>query len=121
MFEGTKGRFLVNRGKIVGGPVESLQENPLPEGLLQEIYKGRAVGQPNAHMRNFFDCIKDRSEQISDVFSNHRILTTCHLANIAMLLNRKLLWDPKTEDIIADDEAANWLAREQREGFEIDI
>ncbi len=32
LFEGTKGRFFVNRGKIVGKPVEDLESNPLPDG-----------------------------------------------------------------------------------------
>jgi len=121
LFEGTQGRFLVNRGKIVGEPIEELKDHPLPEGLLQRIYKGREIGQPNAHMRNFFDSVKDRNEPISDVFSHHRALTTCHLANISLRLNRKLLWDPQGQEIIADDEANQWLAREQREGFEINV
>ena len=40
LFEGTKGRFFVNRGKIAGAPVEELKSNPLPEGALEKIYGG---------------------------------------------------------------------------------
>ena len=121
MFEGTKGRFLVNRGKIVGAPVEELKKRPLPEGLLSKIYKGKKIGGRNAHMRNFFESMKDRTQPISDVFTHHRALTTCHLANIAIRLNRTLKWDPKAEQITGDSEARHMQGREQRKGYEIEV
>jgi len=119
MFEGTKGRFLVDRGKIVGAPVVALKDNPLPEGLLAKIYKGKKIGGRNAHMRNFFESIKDRTQPISDVFTHHRAMTTCHLANIAIRLNRTLKWDPKAEQIVGDSHARAMQGREQRKGYEI--
>ena len=45
-------------------------------------------------------------------------MTTCHLANIAIRLGRKLKWDPKTEQIVGDEKANAWQARDQRAGFE---
>ena len=116
LFEGTKGRLFVNRGKISGKPVEELADNPLPENAIAEVYKGK---QPNSHMGNFFDCLKTRDEPISDVFSHHRMLTTCHLANIALRLNRDLKWDPVAEKIVGDDEAQSFVSRKQRQGYEI--
>ena len=71
-------------------------------------------------MRNFFECVKDRTQPISDVFTHHRALTTCHLANIAIRLNRKLKWDPKAEQITNDSEARQMQGREQRKGYEIE-
>ena len=121
MFEGTKGRFLVNRGKIVGAPVTAMKQNPLPDGLLKKIYKGKTVGGRNAHMRNFFECLKTREQPISDVFTHHRAMTTCHLANIAIRLGRKIKWDPKTEQIVGDKQAQQMQAREQRKGYEIKV
>ena len=41
-------------------------------------------------------------------------MTTCHLANISIRLGRKLKWNPQKEQIIGDDEANQWQAREQR-------
>ena len=58
---------------------------------------------------------------VSDVYSHHRAMTTCHLANIAIRLGRKIEWDPKTEQIINDKDAAKWITREQRKGYEINI
>jgi hypothetical protein len=48
-------------------------------------------------------------------------MTTCHLANIAIRLGRKLNWDAVAQQIVGDDEANAWLKREQRAGYEIDV
>jgi hypothetical protein len=55
------------------------------------------------------------------VFTHHRAITTCHLANIAIRLNRPLKRDPEKEEIVGDSEANGWLAREQRKGYEIKV
>lgn len=117
LFEGEKGRIFVNRGRVSGKPVEQLVDNPLPEDAIQKVYGGK---QPGNHMRNFFECARERKQPISDVFSHHRALTTCHLANISLRLGRKLQWDPKLEQIIGDDEANGWLSRPQRAGYQIE-
>ncbi|MEE2642229.1 MAG: Gfo/Idh/MocA family oxidoreductase [Planctomycetota bacterium] len=118
LFEGSKGRIFVNRGKLVGKPVEGLATNPLPEGLLEKTYKSRAL---TSHVANFFDSVVARKEPISDVFSHHRALTTCHLAGIAARLNRKIRWDPQKEKIIGDGLAQSMVAREKRNAFRIEM
>jgi hypothetical protein len=47
-------------------------------------------------------------------------MTTCHLANIAIRLGRKLQWDPQKEDLVGDEEARKFLSREQRKGYEVE-
>lgn len=116
LFTGTKGRMFVSRGDLTGKPVEDLKDNPLSSDTIKQLYKGR---QPGDHMRNFFECVEAREQPISDVMTHHRAITTCHLANIAIRLNRSLEWDPQTEQIIGDDEANQWQSREQRKGYEI--
>ena len=116
MLEGTDGRIFVNRSKLTGAAVEGLKDNPLKEETLKTLYKGK---QPGNHMKNFFECIVDRTQPISDVHSHHRAMTVCHLANIAIRLDRTLNWDPDTEQIVGDADAAKWQAREQRKGYEI--
>jgi predicted dehydrogenase len=114
LIEGEKGRIFVNRGKLTGKAVEELKTNPLPEGLIKKIYKGN----PTSHMGNFFECVKTRGETVSDPFSHHRALSSCHLANISIRLGRKFKWDPVAEQIVGDEEANGWLKREQRKGYE---
>jgi len=117
-FEGENGRLFVNRGRISGEPVESLtptQKEALDEEI-QRLYKGK---QRRGHMQNFFDCVRDRGEPVSDVFSHHRELSSCHLCNIAMLLKRKLQWDPEKEDFVGDQQASDLVSRPQREPYVI--
>lgn len=118
MLEGTEGRIFVNRGKLTGAAVDGLKEKPLAEETLKTLYKGK---EPGDHMRNFFECIVDRTQPISDVPTHHRAMTTCHLANIAIRLNRKLNWNPESEQIEGDAAAAAWQARDQRKGYEIQV
>jgi predicted dehydrogenase len=118
LFEGTEGRFHVSRGAMKGAPIEALKEKPLTEEDLVKLYKGK---KPGNHMGNFFECIADRTDPISDVYSHHRAMTTCHLANIAIRLGRKINWDSKAEQIVDDADANKWLQREQRKGYEIDV
>lgn len=118
MFEGEKGRFLVNRGKLVGSPVERLKSEPLPGDWAKELYGQEA---PKSHMQHFVDCIKARKTPISDAASHHRMLAVCHAINIAMRLNRKLIFDPSTDQFVGDDQANTFIAREQRKGYEISV
>ncbi len=117
MFEGSEGRMLVNRGKIVGRPVEDLASNPLPDSALEDLY-GCPV--PQSHMANFMECIKTRRQPISDVPSHNRAMALCHASNIAMRLGRKLTYDPQTQSFVGDKQADGFLSREQRKGYEID-
>lgn len=118
LFEGTKGRFFVNRGKITGRPVEELTSNPLPGGAIEEVYGGPVSAN---HTANFTDAMKSRKQPISDVWTHNRMLEICHLSNIAMRLNRPLAWDPVKREVINDAQANTFLSRENREGFAIDM
>ena len=120
-FEGTGGKIFVTRDRIdlQGGAVEGLHKNPVPESFLVELRKGKRV---DGHMANFFECMRDRSVPVSDVWTHHRALTTCHLANIALRLGgRKLTWDPVKEEILHDAEANAWLSRPQRASYEVTV
>ena len=46
-------------------------------------------------------------------------MSVCHLSRYRARLNRKLTWDPATEMIIGDDQAAAMQARKRRSGYEI--
>jgi hypothetical protein len=118
LFEGTKGRFFVNRGRISGRPVEDLESNPLPEGAIEAVYGGKVSEN---HTANFVDAMRSRRQPISDVWSHNRMLEICHLSNIAMRLGRELKWDPVQREIVGDAQANAFLSRESRKGFEIDI
>lgn len=116
LFEGESGKFFVSRQAMNGGPIEALGQRPLAEDLLTQLRKGKPS---DSHMGNFIACVKDRSQPVSDVFTHHRTLSTCHLANIAIRLGRTLKWNPAKEQFIGDREANGFLRRPQRKGYEI--
>jgi predicted dehydrogenase len=116
LFEGTEGRFFVNRGKITGKPVEDLASNPLPEGAIEEVYGGPVSAN---HTANFIEGMKARKQPISDVWTHNRMLEICHLSNIAMRLGREVSWDPIKREIIGDEQASTFMSRANRKGFEI--
>ena len=58
------------------------------------------------HHDDFIQAIRTRTRPVSDVETGHRTTTVCNLGNIAMLLGRKLRWDPAREEFV-DDVMAN--------------
>ncbi len=115
MFEGTKGRIFVNRGKLTGKPVEDLATSPLPDDAITKLYGGK---KPVWHMQNFVECVKSREAPISDVATHNCMLRTCILSTIAMRLGRPIAWDAKTQRIADDPIASQFLFREPRKGYE---
>ena len=67
------------------------------------------------HYRNFIDCVLSGQEPIAPAEAAHRSTSICHLANIAMILNRDLEWNPKTEMFINDPIANALIDRPMRE------
>jgi len=119
-FEGENGRIFVNRGKLTGKPIEDLTEAD-QQWLNQEVTK-LYLGMPLVgHMAHFFQCLKERKFTISDPFTHHRTMTACHLCNIAILLKRKLRWDPVKEDFIGDAQASALRSRPQRAPYTIEV
>lgn len=123
LIEGDRGRIFVNRGKLVGAPVEELADNPLPEDAMSKVYKGLPMEQNErkAHWANFLYCSREGKEPISDVHSHMQMLNICHLAGISARLGRELKWSAQAEQIIGDEQANAMLSRPYREGYEIEM
>ncbi len=123
MFTGDKGRLFVNRGTLDGAPTE--RKLPREDFVLYDydnLERPERAGKLDAiinHMGNFFDCVASRKTPVSDIESQHRSVSTCHLGNISMRLGRKLTWDAKGESFVGDAEANQHLSRPQRDGYEI--
>lgn len=123
LFEGEAGRFFVNRGKIVGRPIEELEANPLPEDAIAKIYRNLPMvgNDRDAHWANFVYSIENRTLPISDVHSHMKMLNVCHLAGISCRLDRTIHWNPTKETIVGDELAASMMARPYRKGYEIEM
>lgn len=117
LFEGSKGRLFVNRGKITGTPIdEHWDKDQFGPEQLEALYKGKPF---EGHKNNFYRCLSEGGLPVSDVYSHLQVMNTCHLSGIAARLKRVIAWDAKAEKIVGDDQAAAFFAREQRKGYEI--
>jgi len=108
-FEGTDGWVLVDRGAIRTSP-EDLIETKFSAGEIR-------LPQSSNHVRNFIDSVKSRKPAICPIEDAVQADILCHLSDISTRLNRKLVWDPKKEKFIKDNDANRKLeprpAREQ--------
>jgi predicted dehydrogenase len=103
-FEGTDGWVFIH---VHGGNLEAEPASLLKEIIgPNEIHLGRSPG----HHRDFLNNVKSRGECFAAPEVGHRSATMCHMANIAMKLERKLRWDPVSECFINDPEANRMLA-----------
>jgi len=64
--------------------------------------------------RDFLNCIRSRQPTYAPAEVGHRTATICHMGNIAMLLGRKLRWDPAGERFLNDDQANAMRSRAMR-------
>lgn len=77
-----------------------------------ERVRGLDVG---THARNFFDCIKSRGRTNANADVMRRSHIACHAAAAAWILQRKLKFDPATEQFVDDPEANLLRSRPQRD------
>jgi len=105
-FEGSDGWIEVGSRKIESSPA-SLKDSVIG-GNDKRLYVSEN------HYGSFIDCVKSRKEPAEPVETGHRTSTLCHLGNIAMLLKTKIKFDPKTEQIIGNDEANRMVSRPLR-------
>jgi hypothetical protein len=71
------------------------------------------------HSRNFIDCVKSRKETVCPVEMAIRCDTIAHLVNVAAQTGRTIKWDPSTERIVGDEEAAKMITRPYREEWKV--
>lgn len=105
-FEGADGWVDVKREGLETEPELLKQETIGPDEI--HLYNSRD------HKQDFLDCIKSRKDPIANAEVGHRSASLCHLGNIAMLLGRRLKWDPRKERFINDSEANRMLRRPMR-------
>ncbi len=106
-FFGENGWIHVDRERVTAEPMS----------LLTEHYSGgmaRNIADRQGHRRNFLDCVKSRGTPISNIEVAQRSITVAHLGNIAMLLGRKIRWNPQTESVLNDISAQQMLSRAMR-------
>ncbi|NQT35913.1 MAG: Gfo/Idh/MocA family oxidoreductase [Planctomycetes bacterium] len=87
---------------------------------------GSVIGPDEIHLYqsqsqhgNFLDCVKSRQPTAAPVTVAHRSISVAHLGNIAMMVGRKIRWDPVAEQILGDPAASRLLCRAKREPWRV--
>jgi predicted dehydrogenase len=113
VFEGSEGRVEIeNKGLHFKTEPASLAKVELRDDQL--LYKS------DDHQQNFLDCIRSGNDPAAPVEVGHRSATVCHLGNIAVRMNAKLLkWDPAKERFVDNDEANSYVNRAMRSPWQI--
>jgi predicted dehydrogenase len=97
---------------IHGGRLEASEPRLIDpaDAASNQVQLGRSPG----HHRDFLDCLKVGKQPFASGEIGHRTATICHLNNIAMMLGRKLTWNPDKEQFDTEDEANQLLAPKMR-------
>jgi len=77
------------------------------------------TGRALSHVRNFFDCVKNRQPPVMNAEAMHRSMNIVHAANFCMWLQRDIVFDPRTETVVDDPQANRMLARAARQPYAI--
>ena len=87
-----------------------------PKSLLREKFDSSDIRlyKSTNHHRNFIDCVKNRKETITPCEVAHHSQIPGHLGQIAMILGRKIRFNPETEAIINDEAASRMLSTPYR-------
>ena len=125
-FYGSKGWIFVSRCNeqvTKSDPVAKLNDVTALASSDPAIIKS-VIGADEIHLHeskeqhgNWLECIISRKEPISPVEMGHRACSTCLIHDMAMVLKRKLYWDPVKERFNNDDEANSMLSRPQRSPY----
>jgi predicted dehydrogenase len=123
LMSGERGRIRVNRGGLTGKPVEDLAADPKGtaqiEEMMAKIYGGELPSPVLGHMTNFFESIKRGRQPVANVADHVRAVNATHLANIALLTGKKVVFDPVKNRCVGDDQANGLTKRKRRGEFDI--
>jgi len=96
----------VDRGGLDAEPKSLLKERVGPD----EVQLPRSPG----HHREFLDAVKSRRQTLAPAETAHRSASIGHLGQIAMILGRRIRWNPEKEEILNDATATRMLSTPMR-------
>lgn len=101
-FVGSEGRIAVDRGNLVAYPAEILREPLGPND--ERVYRA------TSHSGNFLECVQTRQRTICDPETAVYTMNAILIGGIALVLRRKLKWNPSRWEFENDPEANRLLS-----------
>jgi predicted dehydrogenase len=83
-----------------------------------EIASGTGPAGDKVHIENFVNAIREGAPLNQEIAEGQKSTLLCHLGNIAYRSGKEIHFDPATQKITGDPEAAKLWAREYRPGWE---
>jgi len=115
-FFGTKGKLFVSRGALASAPYTIAEKFISNDPSAARLYPLKA---DQKHVGMFIDSVLDRRITVTDITIAHRSNTVCMLGEIAYRLGRAVKWDPKSEKIVGDQDAARMTKRVYRAPYQL--
>ncbi len=101
-FVGSEGRIAVDRSNIVSYPANILKSQPRPGD--------KPVEYANSHSGNFLECVRTRRLTMCHARTAAYSMNAILIGGIALILNRKLTWDPAKAEFVGDAQANRLLS-----------
>ncbi|MDR3234345.1 MAG: Gfo/Idh/MocA family oxidoreductase, partial [Planctomycetaceae bacterium] len=111
---GEKGKFEINRAKIVSNPLSIVENKP------KEVQNWGADAA--CHLLNWVECIKSGKLANADIEIGQRGHTLCELVNIVRAtaeVGKVIGWDSVKERFTNNDKGNEMLSRPRRKGYEL--
>ncbi len=90
------------------------EREQFPEDVTEPDIELHAAPATRRHMLDFLAAVDQRTRPVADIEQGHISTASCILANLAMELNRPLVYDPQTRTIVGDEQATQRLRRPYR-------
>jgi predicted dehydrogenase len=71
------------------------------------------------HHEDWFRGIKTGQQTVMNIEAGVATANLCILGNLALILGRKLFWDPRKQEIVGDDQARRLMSRPQRHPYHL--
>ena len=106
-FHGVDGTLFTDYGKHeVVSEGDRMQDAAPPE---------KSIPASPGHEREWLDCLRSREQPSCNVSYHYRMDVAIALANLSMKVGRTLHFDPRTEEIVGDNQAARLAKPEYRD------
>jgi len=106
-FHGVNGTLYADYGRHQVIPEGDRMKNAAPPE--------KSIPPSPGHEREWLDCLRTRQQPSCSVFYHHKIDVAIGLAGLSMKLGRSIRFDPATQEIVGDEEAARLAVPEYRD------
>ncbi len=90
------------------------EKEEFPEDVTEKGIEIHVAPATRRHMLNFLSSIQDGTKPVADIEEGHISTTSCILANLALIADRPLIYDPISKTIVNDSESTALLKRPYR-------